>query len=337
MAWTDLTRPGRIGKKGAAPELPDFEAMSTELRSLVREAIPRVSLIHREIFTHNILNGKAHVESRAIGGATIQEVTPGEVAPANESVLGRVKITVEKILSAANTIDQLQLKQVDWKVKRSIANLHGAKFADLIDESFFIAAMKAGMSTTTAYQGLSAQQDAFGGTQLSIGAQAKVNDASSVYDALIDLVAEMKEKKRDVPGAHSGHFIVMRPKMWARLARDQRVYNKEYMTSDGTRLMSRVIEVSGIPVHESASLRAGENVTTHLLNTTGNGNFFNGDFRKVIAVITHPDSLLDAFNFEPTVMIDPPRARKNWADVQTMAAFTVGMDDASRSGVLTFD
>lgn len=338
MAWQDASVPGRYGKKGTAYDpVKDTEAFAKEVLNVIREMVPKVSLAHQMIFSHHQLNNKAHVESKAIGGGQIQAITPMEPAPSSEAVVGRTRITVDRMLSMQHKLDQLQEKQNDFDFRKKVGRLHSLHFAQYIDNAALIAATKAGMATATAYNGLSAEQNAMGGTQLSIGAADRARNPSAVWEGLTTLMATMAENQKAIVNRHSGHFIVVRPLMWDTLAKAQQVYNREYKTSDGTSREVESFTISGVPVVSSANLPAGQNITTHLLNSTTNSNFFNGDFRKVVALITHPDSLMNAFNFEPTPMVEAPKAGQNWWSYQTIAAFTFGVDDVSQSAVLTID
>lgn len=338
MAWQDGSVPGRYGKKGTTYDpVKDTEAFAKEVLGVIRETIPRVSLIHKTIFSHHMLNNKAHVESKAIGGGQIQAITPMEPAPSSEAVVGRTRITVDKMLSSQHKLDQLQEKQNDFDFRRKVGTLQGSMFARFIDNAALIAATKAGMATATAYNGLSAEQNAMGGTQLSIGTADRAKNPTAVWEGIASLMAQMEETEKAIVDEHSGHFIVVRPATWDVLSKSAQVYNREYKTADGTSQKVAAFDIRGVPVLKSASLPAGQNITTHLLNSTTNNNFFNGDFRKVVALITHPDSLMNAFNFEPTPMVEPPRAGQNWWSYQTIAAFTFGVDDVSQSAVLTID
>lgn len=338
MAWQDASVPGRFGKKGTAYDpVRDTEAFEKEIKNVIRETIPRISLIHKTIFSHHMLMNKAHVESRAIGGGQIRAISPLEPAPTDEAVIGRTRITVDKMLSSQHRLDQLQERQNDFNFRQKVGSLQGGMFARFIDNAALIAAMKAGMSTATAYNGLSAEQNAVGGTQLSIGAADRARNPQAVWEGIASLMAQMEETEKAIVDEHSGHFIVVRPVTWDVLSKSAQVYNREYKTADGTSQKVAAFDIRGVPVLKSASLPAGQNITTHLLNSTVNNNFFNGDFRKVVALITHPDSLMNAFNFEPTPMVEAPKAGQNWWTFQTVAAFTFGVDDVSQSAVLTID
>lgn len=338
MAWQDASVPGRFGKKGTAYDpVRDTEAFEKEIKNVIRETIPRISLIHKTIFSHHMLMNKAHVESRAIGGGQIRAISPLEPAPTDEAVIGRTRITVDKMLSSQHRLDQLQERQNDFNFRQKVGSLQGGMFARFIDNAALIAAMKAGMATATAYNGLSAEQNAVGGTQLSIGAADRARSPQAVWEGIASLMAQMEETEKAIVDEHSGHFIVVRPATWDVLSKSAQVYNREYKTADGTSQKVAAFDIRGVPVLKSASLPAGYNITTHLLNSTVNNNFFNGDFRKVVALITHPDSLMNAFNFEPTPMVEPPKAGQNWWTFQTVAAFTFGVDDVSQSAVLTID
>lgn len=138
-------------------------------------------------------------------------------------------------------------------------------------------------------------------------------------------------EKQDVDPRNDGVVIVLKPEHYYTLLQNELLVNSEYLTSVGNQVNKGwVLKTKGVPVFSSNNLPS-TNVTAHPMSTANNGNAYNGDFTKTVAVIFGPRALMAGETIPVQSDIFYDKLLKSWV-VDSHMAFAVGPNRVEYAG-----
>lgn len=274
------------------------------------------------------VRGTDTITKRSAGLSEVNALVIGDAPAGTTHKFGRNRLSVEVPVFSREHINQFQEFQSDFDVRAELAAAQAEAHARLFDQSYFIALMKAAKATTSPY---GTTDNFFGGSQETIGL-ADSADATKLYNKVADLLAKMAEK--DALGLEN-LAIYTSPAIKYRLLKSDLVINGEYKTASGTSLgQVPIFSAFGIPVLDTNNAPFGQTITGHLLSTTANGNFFDGDFSDDLLVIGSPGAVFAGQT--------APISSKIWFSdahfghiADTTAMYSMGIDRPEYAGILS--
>lgn len=273
------------------------------------------------------VRGTTTIVNDAIGESTLQVVTPGNTPDGtSENQTSRVSLTIDTLVLARTNIPLLDTFQKNWDFKSEVGREHGKKIAKFYDEAFFIQAAKAAASSGSAYGALPGHA---GGSTTTLASAADANDPAALLAAISDLFVKMENK--DVDPGTDDVIVALRPAAFYALLDADQIVNGEYITSRGTKLEGvKMLKALGVPVVSSNNV-PNSNITGHLLSNTRNGNAYDGDFTKLVAVAFAPNALLAGETISLTSAVWYSEEKKTWF-VDAHLAFGVTVNRAEYAG-----
>lgn len=234
------------------------------------------------------VRGTSTLVQDGIGESTLQVVVPGQTPDGtSRNQTSRISLTVDTLVLARTNIPLLDSFQKHFDYQAEVGREHGKKIAKFYDEAFAIQAAKTAALTASAYGNLPGHQ---GGSTVTLASAADATDPAALLKALSDLFVQFENK--DVDPANDDVVIVLRPQAFYTLLDADQIINGEYITSRGTKIEGvKFLKVLGVPVVSSNNL-PNRVITGHELSNARNGNAYDGDFTKLVAVAFSPDALL---------------------------------------------
>jgi hypothetical protein len=319
-----IIRPGQANGTG------DIDALHIEeFTGMVEGTIERMSVLAPRI-SIKPLQGTSVMRNDAVGKSTLQKITPGSPIDGTVNKFGKATLTVDTTLIARAVLPLLETFQRQFDARQKVATEHGKEMAKQFDQSFFIQAIKAGQLTANTF-GLTAAGHT-GGSQVVLGGASDHLDPAILYSKLVDLLTAMRLK--DVDPIGDGVVIGVSPTEFATLSMNELLINAEYKTAEGTSIPGMVLKAHGVQVVQSNNFVGGTTVTGHLLSNADNGNAYDGDFSKVVAVAFAPEALMAAETIALTSDVFFDKLTKQWF-VDSWRAYGVAPSVAAFAGVLS--
>ncbi|EML1602133.1 capsid protein [Burkholderia cenocepacia] len=332
LSIVNVSRPGaqlQTGNNnqiGAAPAATNPLALHIEeYGGVVEHTIARRSIVRNFVPVRNV-KGTSTVSNYQVGKSTLAKVTPGTEPDATVNGTQKVKLTIDTLVNARAVVPLLDDFQSSYDARAAIGMEHGIEIAKFFDQSFFIQAVKAAGITDMSQYPAGWQP----GSSQSFTAAGDELDPVKLESKFLDLFAQMADK--DVDPHDDGLVIVTRPKYFYTLLKNDRLVDREMITSDGTTIKTKALSVAGVPIYFSNNL-PNTNVTGHFLSNAGNSNAYDGDFSKTVAAVFSPRALLagETIPLTPDVFYDP--RTKMWF-IDAHLSFGVTPNNPAFAGLL---
>ena len=338
MALDDVFNVQRPGKRGDQAGNATIDSLHVEeYSSVVEGTIARKSAIHGRIPIKSV-RGTSMLSNFGVGESTLQKLTPGQAPDGISNEFQKITLHVEVVIIARTVFPLLETFQTSYDSRREVGEEHGKKIAKFQDQAFFIQAIKAAKLTATAY-GVAAGSNGTkplpghsGGTQVTLNGANDHLDPALLYSAIVDLFRKMEEK--DVDPQTDDVLLAVKPAEFATLIQNEMLIDSTYITAAGNQIQGHVLKAVGVPVVKSNNLPFGQNIASHLLDTTNNGNAFRGDFTKDVAVAFSPRALLAGATIPLTTGVFWDDVYKHWY-VDAWLAFSVTPNRAEFAGVIS--
>jgi hypothetical protein len=303
----NMTRPGQT--------VGSTDIMSqaiTEYGGHVEGTIARRSTLHGFIPLRPV-RGTNSVTNYAVGEATLGKVTPGVAPDAAANEFGKASLTIDTLVYARNTFPLLETFQTQYDARKEVGQEHGKKIAKFFDQSMFIAAAKTSLLTESKFsnaQGNNKPAGHSGGNKKTLAAAGDATDPAKLYSAIRDLFVLFEAK--DVVPQMDDIILAFRPQHFYILQDAEQIVNGDYLTSDGNKMTGiPIFKALGVPVLSSNNL-PNTNISGHLLSNTANGNFYDGDFTKLVAVAFSSRALLAGETIPLTSDVFYDKTYKMW-------------------------
>ncbi|CAB3697969.1 hypothetical protein LMG3458_02492 [Achromobacter deleyi] len=306
ISVTNITRPGAVLQVGNNTQIGSAPSATNPLALHIEEyggeiegTIARMSIMHNFIPVRSI-QGTSTISNFRVGESALSKVTPGTAPDGAVVQASKVRLTVDTLINARAMVPLLDDFQNSYDARSAIGQEHGKKFSKFIDQAFLSMAIKAAEITNMAEYPAGWQ----GGTTQTFDAAGQEGDPAALEDKLGDMFAQMEEK--DVDPISEDVVLVLRPKQYYTLLKNDRLVDRQFILSDGTEIRTKSLNVYGVPVYSSNNLPKGV-ITGHYLSNAGNGNAYDGDFSKVVAAAFSPRALLagETIPLTPDVFYDP--------------------------------
>lgn len=334
--FEQFTRPNTLGTTTTNTEANKREIDTKAIMAQrVREAYYATAMLSPRIHMNHLKN-TGTAESKGVGTASVKKMDDEQVAgPTPDPVkIGQNRIHVDTEVVSRNEMKWLANRQSNIvDITNRVSKKQGEAMARFVDQAYMIQGIKAGLSTTSAYRGLTEAERFYGGTQQQLANVGMLSNSDAIYNSLLDLQASI-EQKTEMVLAGGDYVAYLRPKEWMTLAKKVEPIVRNYDYEDGFSFKWRSITVGDIEVVSCAWLPSQQNITNHLLSNASNNNAFNGDFTKVWGLVLGIDAIFDGWNIPITTNSYEPDGRHTTV-YETYAAFTVGIDDAKHAAVLT--
>lgn len=254
------------------------------------------------------VRGTNTIVSDAIGESTLQVVVPGQTPDGtSQNQRSRIALTVDTLVLARTNVPLLATFQTNINFQNEVGREHGKKIAKFYDQAFFIQAAKAAALSASAYGAVPGFQ---GGTTVTLANAADAVDPAALYSALSDLFAAMEGK--DVDPATDDVMVALRPDAYYVLLDAEQIVNGEYTTAAGNVVNGvKLLKAFGVPVVSSNNV-PNSNITGHMLSNTANGNAYDGNFTKLVAVAFAPNALLAGETIALTPAVWYSEEKKVW-------------------------
>ncbi len=279
------------------------------------------------------LTGTNVLSTRAFGKTSIaKREEAGTVLPNTaEPKVGRNHLMVETLLYSRHNLDVWMQAVTDYPYLDKLATADGTEWAKLYDQACIIQAGKAARMTTSAHTGVTLADGHGGGNTVAFASVASSKDGNLIVGKLRELI--VKFQNRDIDPTSGGWLLLCRPEyLWA-MSEAEQIINTDYLTSSGQVLTGTpIIRMFSIPVVATMNM-PDTNITSHLLNTTENGNAFNVDFSNMPFVLVHGDALIAAEVL--SLQTRQHFSEERLCDVITsFSSFSVGVDNPRLAGAM---
>lgn len=268
-----------------------------------------------------LVKGTNTLTKKAIGRTKLQKLNRGQAPDGTQVKFGKASVTVDTMLLSRHSFDELETIQTDIDARNETATQAGKDIGEFIDLTYCIGAANAAALTANPY-GLSTDDGYFGGTQTTIAAGEQL-DPAKFYHAIGQTLLGMENKKVN-PRADKA-MIIVRPEQFYVLQDAEQISNGEYITSNGNKLSDvPMFKAWGVPVISTTNMPNGV-ISGHLLSNADNGNFYDGDFSKLVALIVSDKALLIGESKPLETKIWWSDEAKQWI-VDAWLAFGIGVD-----------
>lgn len=332
LSVTNINRPGanlQVGNNnqiGSSPVATDPQALHVEeYTGVVEGTIARKSVINGYIPVRPV-KGTSTISGFQVGESTLSKLVPGTEPDGSVNQAAKVKLTVDTVVIARNITPMIDDFQNSYDARSAVGMEHGKKIAKFYDQSFLIQAIKAAQISDVSTYPAGWQP----GTQTTFTTAGQETDPAALEDYIGQMFSTMETK--DVDPISDDLVIVMRPQYYYTLLKNDRLVDREFITSDGTSIKTKEMEAFGVPIWRSNNLPNAA-ITGHFLSNAGNGNAYDGDFSKVVAVAFNPRALLagETIPLTTDVFFDP--RLKSWF-IDAYLSFGVTTNNPAYSGVL---
>lgn len=310
MAITEsfnIERPGQRNSTGAVDKLH-----IEQYTGIVEETLERTSVL-TPMIPFRTVRGTSTITNFAVGESTLQKVVPGVVLDGTKNDFSKKVLQVEVTIAARSIIPQIEVFQTEYDARKEIGVEHGKKLGKFKDQALFIQAIKAGQATNSGYDEaapVGKPAGHFGGSQQTLGAVGDKNDPAKLYAAIAGLLTKMQLK--DVDPRSDNTLIGVAPDVMYTLMQAEQLVNVNYITASGNSVEAWVLKAFGVPVIGSNNFPGGQNIASHFLDTTNNGNAFSGDYTKVVAVAMSPRALLAGYTLPLETDVFYDKLSKSW-------------------------
>lgn len=278
----------RVNQKNQAG---DISALTIEeYTGTVEESIERRSVMSPWI-SHRPVKGTNTITNYAIGETVLTTLVPGEAPEGAPHSFSKLSLTVDTTIMARNIVPILEDFQNNFGARQKLGNEQGKAIAKMKDQSLMIQGIKAARLTDSAYGNGAGKPEGFkGGNKVTLTAAGDELDPAKLFKAFTDLNVLFEDK--DIEPQAEDMVAIVRPSTYYAMLQADQIINKDYITSEGTSLKGvPTFAEWGIPVLKSNNL-PNTVITGHKLSNAGNGNAYDGDFTKVVALVMSPDALL---------------------------------------------
>ncbi len=320
----NIIRPGQEGGTGSVSALH-----IEEYTGVVESTIARKSALQGWIPVRTV-KGTSVIQNFAVGESTLQKLTPGAAPDGTVNRFGKNTLTIDTVVLARSVFPLLETFQTSYDARREVGDEHGKKIAKFWDQSFFIQAAKTAARTTPKHTGVSGQGH-FGGSQSTFAGSNDHLDPAKLYAQIADLFVKMETK--DVDPRTDDVMIAVKPAEFYTLMQNEQLIRMDYKTSLGTSIEAWALKTYGVPVINSNNLPAGENITGHFLSNADNGNAYDGDFTKLVAVAFSPRALLAGETIPLTTEVVWDPVYKHWY-VDAYLSYAVGPNRPEFAGAI---
>lgn len=320
----NITRPGQEGGAGAINAL-HIEQYTGE----VEGTIARKSAIQGFIPVRTV-KGTSVIQNFAVGESTLQKLVPGAQPDGTVNKAGKNTLTIDTVVLARSVFPLLETFQTSYDARAEVGREHGKKIAKFYDQSFFIQAIKTAQRTAPKHSGVTGAGH-FGGSQSTFAGASDHLDPAKVYAQIADLLTKMELK--DVDPRTDDVMLAVKPDTFYTLMQNEQLIRMDYKTAAGTSIDSWVLKTYGVPIINSNNMPAGENIAGHLLSNADNGNAYDGDFTKVVAVAFSPSALLAGQTIPLTTGVFWDDVYKHWY-VDAWLSYAVGPNRPEYAGVI---
>jgi hypothetical protein len=321
---SNFTRPGQVGATG------DIDALHIEeYTGVVESTIARKSALEGFV-TRRPVKGTSVISNFAIGESSLQKLVPGETPDGTKNKAGKNTLTIDTVILARSIFPLLETWQVSYDARAETGMEHGKKIAKFNDQAFFIQALKTAALTAPKHTGVTGAGH-FGGSQVTMTGASDNLDPAKLYAYLADLFVKMEQK--DVDPRTDDVIVAVKPAEFYTLLQNEQLINTQYKTANGTSIEAFVLKTYGVPVISSNNFPGGEVIASHLLSNTDNGNAYDGDFAKAVAVAFSPRALLAGETIPLTTDVFWDQKSKHWF-VDAYESFAVGPNRPEFAGAI---
>lgn len=284
--FTDTpVRPNQVNQTGA------LDALNiTEFTGMVESSLARVSKLDPYISRRRVV-GTNSLTNYAIGETQLQTLQPG-VAPDGSLVsFSKMNLVIDTVVLARNIFPLLETFQNNFDVRAEVGREQGKKIGKFTDQAFMIAGIKAARLTDSPYKGTGGVDVGFlGGHVETLASAGDALDPAALYKAIGDALVAMENK--DITPQAEDVILIVRPEQFYVLQQAEQIINGEYLTAEGNKLTGvPIFKAWGIPVISSNNL-PNTAITAHPLSNANNGNAYDVDASKVVALLMSPRALL---------------------------------------------
>lgn len=324
----NIVRPGQANQAGAVSALHLEEFTGAVEGTIERKAVLKGWLNIKPV------KGTSVITNFGVGESTLQKITPGQPIDGTGTDFAKRTLTIDTVVLARAVLPLLETFQTSYDARKEIGTEHGKKIAKFWDQSHFIQGIKSALLTDSAYRGAGAAGKPaghFGGSQQVLGAAGDALDPAKLYAAVAGLFTKMENK--DVDPRTDDVVIALRPDQFYTLLQNEQLIDGTYKTSEGTSIQAHLLKAYGVPVMSSTNFPGGQVITGNLLSNASNGNAYDGDFSKVVALAFSPRALLAGETIPLSTDVFWDKVTKQWF-VDAHLSYGVTPNRAEYAGVI---
>ena len=320
----NITRPGQEGATGSISALH-----IEEYTGVVETTIARKSALAGWLPMRTV-KGTSVLQNFAVGESTLQKLVPGTPPDGTVNKFGKNTVTVDTVVLARSVFPMLETFQTSYDARKEVGDEHGRKIAKFRDQTIFIQAIRTALLTAAKHTGVNGAGHG-GASQVTAAGANDHLDPAKLYSLIVDLVVKMQQKDVDV--ASDDVMLAVKPAEFATLAMNEMLINRNYVTADGTSIDAMVLKTYGLPVIVSNNFPGGETISGHLMHNVSNGNTYDGDYTKALAVAFAPRALLAGETIPLTTGVFWDDTYKHWM-VDAWMSYAIGPNRPEFSGII---
>lgn len=332
VSYTNISRPGANLQSGNNVQVGASPAGTSPLANhieqyagIVEGTVTRKSIIKNFVPVRSV-RGTSTISGFQVGESTLAKVTPGTEPDGAINQITKNKLTIDTLINARAITPLLDDFQSSFDARKQIGEEHGKKIAKFFDQAFMIQAIKSALTSNALLP-----NGWQGGTSMAMVAAGDDLDAQKLEFRLLDLFASMADKDVDV--VEDDCVLILRPSLYYTLLKNNRLVDRELMTSEGTTIRTKAMSAAGVPIYLSNNL-PNTNVTGHLLSNAGNSNAYDLDATKALGIVFSPKALLAGETIPLTSDVFYDKPSKSWY-IDSHLSFGVAPANPQYAGYLT--
>lgn len=305
-----------------------------EFTGIVEGTIKRQSVVESFIPVRTV-KGTATFTNFAVGGSTLQKVTPGKSIDGIKSDFSKNSVTVDTLVAAREAFPLLEVFQTQIDVRREVGLEQGKTISKFYDQSILIQAIKAARAAQSSFAGrppVAGKPKGHGKGTVKTIAAADATNPDLLYNALKSVFVGME--LQDVNVRMDDVIVVVSPIQYDILLGSEKLINTNYITSMGNQVQNAwTLKAVGVPIFASNNLPQSV-ITDHLLTTEFND--FDGDFSKTLASIFSPRAVMAGATIPLTTDVFYDKLSKSWI-VDSHLSYSVGPNRVEYAGELAIE
>jgi len=316
ISITNITRPGanlQVGQNqqiGSAPAGTNPLALHVEeYTGIVEGTIARESKI-RQFIPIRSVRGTSTISAFQFGESTLQKLVPGQILDATVNQAAKVKLTVDTAIAARAHVPMLDEFQSSYDARLYIGQEHGKQFAKFYDNAFLIQLLKAAHITNMATYPAGWKP----GTVKTFATAGLENDPAALEDYIGQVLLDMEEK--DIDPINDGLVIVARPRVFSTLLKNDRMVDRNYITSDGTSSQSAQALATANTALDTASIALGQSAAAvaDAADATVLANVASSDAATAVATANQAAAVADGIDTKAQAALDSAAAAVSTAN-----------------------
>lgn len=281
---TKITRPGMQYGTG-----DPYALIKAEYTGIIEKGIQEQSVLFPYLDFRTI-SGTNKLYSYAVGAVELQKLEPGVAPDPTKQKYSQQELKFDQPVISRQAVADIDTFIHQYDERRQAAEAQAKEFAEFNDKAMFIAARKiADMDHNLFDNEGNMGKGFYGASRVTISATDRA-DPLKLLKSIKDLMVQFQQKGIDP--IKEGMTLFLGFNDFATLLDNELLINTDYITSVGSKVAGGwVLKPYGLKVVTTNHIPT-ENVSGHLLSSTLNSNWYDGDYTNTIGLLFNDKCML---------------------------------------------